>query len=174
MEVVRLNTSTGDDTVQVLSTSAAATTVLSLKSGGGKDRAIVGGAGSLDGIRGLLNIGGRKISDGPPDDTLVVNDSADLDANSYRLTGNFGGQPGDTYTQVWRNGTMLLNAGNMRSHAFYAGAKGDVIRAEDVLIPTAVNAGAGHDRVQMLLSHGTFAPLWVNGQAGIDTLDYEL
>jgi Ca2+-binding RTX toxin-like protein len=171
VEHFRLNAGTGNDVVNVLSTSPFTEMGVSLKAGG-VDHAYVGSAaGSLDGIQGYLLIAGEKGPNGPLD-SVVLNDYGDPDANTYRLTAN-SDQVGGTYSQLTRNGQLLMNAANMKIFGLRAGTGHDTIRVEGVLVPTLVNAGPGNDHVKMFPT-ATYAPVHVDGQAGSDTLDYLL
>jgi Ca2+-binding RTX toxin-like protein len=172
VEYVRLNAGTGDDVVNVRSTSAATTTAVSLKTADDDVVRVGSAAGSLDSIQGYLLIAGDPIYNGGPRDAVVVNDWADADANNYDVTANSGAN-GGTYTQVSRNGQLLLNGGTLESLTLNAGAGSDVINVKAALVPVTVNAGGGDDTVRMYPG-AVFAPVWVNGQAGTDALDYSL
>ena len=168
VEHVRLNAGTGNDLVRVWSTAATATTSVNMKAGGADTVVVGSAAGSLDDIHGYLLVAG-DIGPGGPLDILVVNDAGDIDANAYRLTANAG--PGSTYSQVTRNGQLLLNAANMKGVVLHAGTNGDSVEVAGVLVPTTVNAGPGNDTVTMR-PDAVLAPTRVNGQDGTDTLSY--
>ena len=173
VENVRLNAGTGNDTVRVLSSSAATTLMVSLKAGGA-DTAILGSAGnSLDTILGLVNVAGELGQSGPID-SLIVNDQGDTDPNNYALSFN-AGQPGTYYSQVTRNGKLLVNAANLKGLVLNAGLNNDVINVVGTA-PTdhvTVNAGAGDDTIRVGAYGGVatvLGPLFVDGQAGVDSL----
>src|SRR5262249_1387356 len=125
VENVRLNAGTGNDTVRVLSSSAATTLALSLKTGGVDTAIIRRPARPVDGILGLVNVAGELGPSGPVD-SVIVNDQGDIDPNHYDLAFN-AGLPGQYYSQVIRNGKLLVNGANLKSLELDAGLGNDVI-----------------------------------------------
>ena len=132
MDQLRLLAGLADDTITVLSTSAAAP--VAVLGGGGNDLVNVGG-GTLDDLDGPLSPDG-----GAGTDTLVVDDSADDDANAYSIVDDY----------ISRAGTPNAIPYNLRgfeSVSLKAGTNNDSVDANNpgAGVPVSVDGGAGDD-----------------------------
>jgi acrosin len=138
-------------------------------SAGLRDAFTVGNGGnSLDDIRGPLTINGR---DG--DDSLVLEDRGDANANSYTVSA----------ASVTRAGSALISYSLPGSVSFFAGLTinagafddAAIVRSAAAGAPVTLNMGAGQDRVTLggnLITRlgGIASPVTVRGEAGVDSV----
>ena len=160
VEVVNLDTTGGGgDTINVLSTSATATTMID--AGTGDDTFVVGQAGTLSGILGPLDLRG----DAGTNDQVTFDDSAEAGGESYTITST-------TFQRTGTPATALVTYGGMEGLTLNAGTGGDFVDVVSTAAgaPVTVNAGTGNDTVSVTWSSGNLdslaAPLTINGDGG--------
>ena len=166
IENLTFDMGSGDDTINIISTSAATT----LNTGAGDDTINVGSlaptllGGTVNAINGKLTLDGQ---DG--NDTLNVDDTGDQAPNNGTLTANtltgLGMTGGGIHYSNLENLEISLGSGNDTFDI-----TGTTTRAGFRTI-TMVNTGAGNDKVMVSIDAGVDGPLAVNLEAGDDVLD---
>jgi len=156
-----MNGGDGADTFTIA--SIPATAALAVDGGDGDDIVHIG-SGSLDSVAGSMTLTG-----GTGTDSVVVDDSANTAANTYRITAN-------TVTRNGSSPSINLGAG-FESAAVNAGTGKDSIFVEATAanLPVTVDAGGGDDTItvgQGVSLASILGPLTVSGgpAAGTDSL----
>lgn len=167
VDAVALNTSAGADDVTVTSTAASIRTTVNAGAGadtvrvnatagplvvvGGLGDDVTVGNGTLDNIRGAVNVlGGVR---------LAVDDSADPDASAYTLTG----------TTLDRTGAATITFSGLAALELATGTGNDTVAVDDTpaAVPVTIRTGAGADAVTLSRTQDTVS---VSGGAGDDTV----
>jgi hypothetical protein len=146
VEVVRLNPGAGNDTINILSTSAFASTVIASKTGGIDTINVGYGSHTLDGIKGPLQLGGEKTHL----DSVFIFD--DLNPNPHSYSIGTVATPQSVYEVVGRDsgpGSVYINTGGMLQVRLYTGRADDSVEVHGTapVTQTTVNTGPGNDTV---------------------------
>ena len=155
-EGLMLNGSSGADTYNVVSTAAG--TPVTLNGGNGNDTFNVSPtAQNLDSIQGALSLFG-----GGGTDSVILNDQAKAGDTTYSLTS----------TTVNRTGAVQISHTGDEGLTLNGGSGVNTYNVQQAGILARINAGTGDDTIKF--SNGAGVTGLVDGQAGIDTLDYSL
>ena len=156
-----LDTWSGSDTVNVLSTPAGTSTQITSTAffADGPDEVTVGNAGSVQAIQGTLDV-----SDDALFNDLTIDDSADTAGRTATLSrGSISGLAPATITwSVFDMGTLTVNGGS----------GGNTFNVFETVLSTVsnLNTGAGNDTVNVQCVLGGSA-INVNGQGGNDNVN---
>ena len=155
-EGLTLNGGSGADTYNVVSTAAG--TPVTLNGGNGNDTFNVSPtAQNLDSIQGALSLFG-----GGGTDSVILNDQAKAGDTTYSLTS----------TTVNRTGAAQISHAGDEGLTLNGGSGVNTYNVQQAGILARINAGTGDDTIKF--SNGAGVTGLVDGQAGIDTLDYSL
>ncbi len=144
-------------------------TGIQVNAGAGSDTIIVSSRGNSFDDLGAVNITG-----GGGDDTLILHDEGTLGPKAYGFVSWSGDLNAvsrrDTSASPWIS-DAVINYSGIHHMTFNGGAGGNVFTVDGVPSSTALtlNTGAGSDTVKM---RATPAALALDGQAGVNTLDY--
>ena len=145
-EFIRLNTSKGDEVVNVTGTTANAYTQITLQPVGVNSVIVGNAADTLDDMHGLLLV---DTAAQPTSTNLVLNDSGSNAGHTYTLS-TWGDQSAPA-TEFQRDGQDLVNAGTLLSLTLNTGAGNDAVNLWDNApgLNTSINTGAGDDVVKV-------------------------
>lgn len=149
----------GDD--QVLVASSTPTQLLTVQTNNGADTITLGNT-TLDPLTGQV-----VVQAGAGNDGLIVDDSSDSNANTYRVTA----------TTIQRGGpAFVYSTMDVQSILLIAGDAADTINVDGASVPITVRGGDGSDVVAVGDASGLQAvtsPVVVDGETGNDQLSIQ-